>query len=101
MSGIAVRDLYSCWYVVYGHQYWALVDIESDSVGVTAVIDKRQGWVDGSPNSLQPEVCLQSVDLVSVVGGGADDLVDHAEEETFRLTEVLLSFQISWQNDKN
>lgn len=58
------------------------------------MIDKCQGWVDGGPNSLQLEVRLQSVDLVSVVGGGTNNLVDHPEEESFRLTQILLSFQI-------
>ena len=58
------------------------------------MIDECQGWVDGGPNSLQLEVRLQSVDLVSVVGGGTNNLVDHPEEESFRLTQILLSFQI-------
>ena len=58
------------------------------------MIDKCQGWVDGGPNSLQLEVRLECVDLVSVVGGGTNNLVDHPEEESFRLTQILLSFQI-------
>lgn len=58
------------------------------------MIDKSQGWVDPRPNSLQPEVRLEPVDLVSVVGGGADHLVDHSQQEGLGLTQSLLGFQI-------
>ena len=63
------------------------------------MIDKSQGWVDGGPNSLQLEVRLECVDLVSVVCGSTDHLVDNTEQETFRLTQILLGFQVCCQND--
>ena len=82
--------------MLHGHQYGALVDIEPHTVGVTAVIDKGKGGVDGSPEPVQGEVVPESLDLVGVVDGGADDLVDQAKEEGLHVGHILPGFEICW-----
>ena len=101
MSRIAVCDLLPHLNVLHSHKDRALVDIEPHRVGVTAVIDKGEWGVEGNAESLQCEVVTESLDLMGVVHGGTDHLVDHTEQECLHLRQTgsLPCLKMCWNED--
>ena len=71
---VALCDLLTHGDVVDRHQDGALVDVASDRVWVTAVVDQRQTGVDRGPDPLKLESLRQFVNLMRIVSAGTNNL---------------------------